>query len=128
MTTTTKSGLRILEEWNKINLGENTKNTCALLKRHYNEFNYPLKYEEYEDKIYDSLKSPVEMKLNDSMVNLFSSTESKTENNNVNNDKTNQELSLQLSMEQPIESTQQFFSWFSKIEEDMEKGQEDIYR
>lgn len=62
------------------------------------------------------------MKLTDSMINLFSS-ESKTETNN-----TNQELSLQLSMEQPIESTQQFFSWFSKIEEDMEKGQEDIYR
>jgi len=62
------------------------------------------------------------VKLTDSMINLFSS-ESKTETNN-----TNQELSLQLSMEQPIESTQQFFSWFSKIEEDMEKGQEDIYR
>jgi len=29
---------------------------------------------------------------------------------------------------EPIETTQQFFNWFSKIEEEMEKGQEDIYR
>ncbi|KAJ3085200.1 Golgi transport complex subunit 3, partial [Quaeritorhiza haematococci] len=28
----------------------------------------------------------------------------------------------------PIETTQQFFTWFSHIEEEMEKGQEDIYR
>ena len=28
----------------------------------------------------------------------------------------------------PIENTLQFFHWFSSIEEEMERGQEDIYR
>jgi len=42
-TTPTKSGLKILEEWNKINLGQETKNACALLKNHYKEYNYPIK-------------------------------------------------------------------------------------
>ncbi|KAI8811510.1 Sec34-like family-domain-containing protein [Cladochytrium replicatum] len=31
-------------------------------------------------------------------------------------------------MDDPIETTQQFFTWFSKIEEEMERGQEDVYR
>jgi len=45
MTTTSpaKTGLKILEEWNKINLGQDTKSTCALLKKHYKEFKYPIK-------------------------------------------------------------------------------------
>lgn len=68
------------------------------------------------------MKSPLDSKFSESFINLTPS-ELKTENND-----SNQDLSLQLSIEQPIESTQQFFSWFSKIEEDMEKGQEDIYR
>lgn len=45
MTTTpsVKTGLKVLEEWNKINLGQNTKNACALLKKHYKEYKYPIK-------------------------------------------------------------------------------------
>ncbi|KAG4108133.1 Sec34-domain-containing protein [Neocallimastix lanati (nom. inval.)] len=124
MTTTSpaKTGLKILEEWNKINLGQDTKSTCALLKKHYKEFKYPIKYQEYEEKTYSTVKSPLDSKFSESFINLFPNDQ-KTETND-----NNQDLSLQLSMEQPIESTQQFFSWFSKIEEDMEKGQEDIYR
>ncbi|CAG8522986.1 372_t:CDS:10 [Acaulospora colombiana] len=33
-----------------------------------------------------------------------------------------------LGIPQPIETTQQFFDWFSKMENDMEKDQEDVYR
>ncbi|KAL2918197.1 Golgi transport complex subunit 3 [Polyrhizophydium stewartii] len=33
-----------------------------------------------------------------------------------------------LAVESTIESTQQFLAWFAKVEEDMERGQEDIYR
>jgi len=133
MTTSppVKSGLKILEEWNKINLGQETKNVCTLLKNHYKEYNYPLKYEDYEDKVYYNVKSPLDSKFSESLVNLINPTESRTEinqNTNNNNNNVNQELPLQLSLEQSIETTQQFFSWFSKIEEDMEKGQEDIYR
>jgi len=124
MTTSppVKSGLKILEEWNKINLGQNTKSACALLKMHYKEFKYPIKYQEYNEKTYDSVKSPLDARFSESFLNI-NPLELKNENND-----SNQDLSLQLSMEEPIETTQQFFSWFSKIEEDMEKGQEDIYR
>ncbi|KAJ3129149.1 Golgi transport complex subunit 3 [Nowakowskiella sp. JEL0407] len=31
-------------------------------------------------------------------------------------------------VDEPIETTQMFFSWFSTVEEEMERGQEDIYR
>ncbi|CAG8471282.1 5572_t:CDS:10 [Ambispora leptoticha] len=33
-----------------------------------------------------------------------------------------------LGIPQPIETTQQFFDWFAKMETDMEKDQEDVYR
>ncbi|RKO90397.1 hypothetical protein BDK51DRAFT_36449, partial [Blyttiomyces helicus] len=32
-----------------------------------------------------------------------------------------------LGIDDPIETAQQFFGWFSSIEEEMEKGQEDTY-
>ncbi|TPX54517.1 hypothetical protein SeMB42_g00231 [Synchytrium endobioticum] len=35
---------------------------------------------------------------------------------------------LLFGVDHPIENTQQFFAWFSRIEEEMESGQEDIYR
>ncbi|TPX32254.1 hypothetical protein SmJEL517_g04569 [Synchytrium microbalum] len=35
---------------------------------------------------------------------------------------------LMTGVDDPIENTQQFFGWFARIEEDMEVGQEDIYR
>lgn len=73
----------------------------------------------------------MDSKFSESLINLINPTEARTENiqnTNNNNNNINQELPLQLTLEQSIETTQQFFSWFSKIEEDMEKGQEDIYR
>ncbi|CAG8436571.1 4543_t:CDS:2, partial [Scutellospora calospora] len=33
-----------------------------------------------------------------------------------------------LGIPQPIETTQQFFDWFARMENDMEKDQEDVYR
>ena len=33
-----------------------------------------------------------------------------------------------LGLGKPIETTQQFFDWFAKMEADMEKDQEDVYR
>lgn len=33
-----------------------------------------------------------------------------------------------LGVPQPIETTQQFFDWFARMETDMEKDQEDVYR
>jgi len=73
MTTTSpaKTGLKILEEWNKINLGQDTKSTCALLKKHYKEFKYPIKYQEYEEKTYSTVKSPLDSKFSESFINLF---------------------------------------------------------
>ena len=35
---------------------------------------------------------------------------------------------LLFGIDEPIENTQQFFGWFARIEEEMELGQEDIYR
>ena len=36
--------------------------------------------------------------------------------------------SSSLGITQPIETTQQFFDWFARMENDMERDQEDVYR
>ena len=35
---------------------------------------------------------------------------------------------IALGIEQPIETTQQFLDWFAKMEGEMERDQEDVYR
>ncbi|KAJ3287812.1 Golgi transport complex subunit 3 [Borealophlyctis nickersoniae] len=138
MTTSISRGARVLEEWeSKIVLDDKQKESILLLQEACAELPIPEELQNSDVGEDDDEKSPYTLPtppVFDSPNVLPPSPT--TANNGVGGGSSSsiaspgqggKAVALGL-LSEPIENAQQFFNWFSGIEQEMEKGQEDIYR
>ncbi|KAJ3051718.1 Golgi transport complex subunit 3 [Rhizophlyctis rosea] len=121
MATTANRGNRVLEDWeSKVLLDDKQKESILLLQEACAEWPFPANLQDDEDEEPASAYSGAGSVFHTPPIETASSAPSWIDASATS--------VTQIGLSEPIETTQQFFNWFSNIEVEMERGQEDIYR
>ncbi|KAJ3035937.1 Golgi transport complex subunit 3 [Rhizophlyctis rosea] len=129
MATPVSRGARIVEDWEvNIILDDKQKESVLLLQEACAELPYPAELQDEDEDEPSSGFSGGGSVFHTPPLETASSTPPWTDTTSTAPTTAASNTFSHFGLPEPIETTQQFFNWFSGIEIEMEKGQEDIYR